>query len=354
MTIAPETDHPAVTAARAARAALDSREAEISRLLVERYARVLRDIEPLITSLIDEYEIALASGEEFTKGQITRLRRYTRLQEQLLDEMDTYGAFAADLIATSVDNAIQAASSDALNIVAANFPSPSAAAAVSSIWNRLPVEAIENAIGITDVIGERYRQFYSPVKTAEFMDAIVDAMIKGQNPRITAKQGAAILRQRAFSAGSRPLTDAMRQSRTAQIWAWREATRANYLANQRIVSGWTWAATMDDHTCLSCLANHGKEFPLTETLNDHHNGRCVMLPNVPGAEALGIRPVPLQSGEDIFNALPRDEQIRRMGKGRFEAYQAGKFKFDQLTSEYDDEVYGKMRRETPLKELTAP
>ena len=353
MTIAPETDHPAVTAARAARAALDSREAEISRLLVERYARVIRDIEPLINGLVADMTEAIADGKVLAKEDIYKLRNYIRLQNQIAEQLQSYGGFAVDLIGVGIDDAIIRAGDDALNIVAANFPSPSAAAAVSSIWNRLPVEAIENAIGITGVIGERYRQFYSPVKTAEFMDAIVDAMIKGQNPRITAKQGAAILRQRAFSAGSRPLTDAMRQSRTAQIWAWREATRANYLANQRIVSGWTWAATMDDRTCLSCLANHGKEFPLTATLNDHHNGRCVMLPNVPGAEALGIRPVPLQSGEDIFNALPRDEQIRRMGKGRFDAYQAGKFKFDQLTSEYDDEVYGKMRRETPLKQLIA-
>ena len=40
-----------------------------------------------------------------------------------------------------------------------------------------------------------------------------------------------------------------------------------------------------------------------------------------------------------------------MGEGKYEAYSAGQFEFSQLSREKEDEVYGLMRTETPLKDL---
>jgi hypothetical protein len=40
-----------------------------------------------------------------------------------------------------------------------------------------------------------------------------------------------------------------------------------------------------------------------------------------------------------------------MGQGKYDAYTAGKFQFDQLSKEYANDVFGTMRSETPLKDL---
>ena len=44
----------------------------------------------------------------------------------------------------------------------------------------------------------------------------------------------------------------------------------------------------DDRVCCSCLALHGTEFPLDETLDDHPNGRCAMIPVTPSWSDLGF------------------------------------------------------------------
>ena len=90
---------------------------------------------------------------------------------------------------------------------------------------------------------------------------------------------------------------------------------------------------------------HGTVHPLTEPLNDHHNGRCAMLPYPYGQKVITL------TGKDYFDNLPEADQIARMGKGRYQAYKDGLFQFDQLTRELDNDVYGLMRSETPLKEL---
>jgi hypothetical protein len=91
---------------------------------------------------------------------------------------------------------------------------------------------------------------------------------------------------------------------------------------------------------------HGTIHPLDETLDDHYNGRCAMLPVVKG--------LPLVSdvkGEEWFRSLSADEQRKMMGPGRYDAYTDGKFDFDALSVQRPDETYGRMRFESTLAEL---
>lgn len=170
------------------------------------------------------------------------------------------------------------------------------------------------------------------------VNAIIEGVKAGNNPRVIA---AAI--QDAFGGG---LTDSLRMMRTLQLYSYREAARANYLETNGIVTGWVWFAELDADVCLSCVAQHGTIHPLEETLNDHHNGRCAPLPYIP---EFG-NPVE-QTGEDWFNSLSPAQQASMMGQGKFEAWQSGQFTFDKLSREVDNDVYGKMRTETTLKDL---
>jgi SPP1 gp7 family putative phage head morphogenesis protein len=168
-------------------------------------------------------------------------------------------------------------------------------------------------------------------------ETLLEAVALGYNPIKTAR-----LIQEAFGRG---LTDALRMARTAQLYAHRVATQANY-QNSDVLDGWVWYAQLDETVCQSCIVMHGTIHPLSEVLNDHHNGRCAMLPYM---EEFG-NPID-QLGTDWFKNLSEAQQKNILGPGKFEAWKAGQFSLDQLSRETENDVYGLMRTETPLKDL---
>jgi len=181
-------------------------------------------------------------------------------------------------------------------------------------------------------------ELWAPNAVEQVSKSLLDGLALGRNPHVIASD-----MKKALGVG---LTDALRTSRTATMYAYRESTRLNYIANSDIVKGWIWLAQLDsDRTCMSCRVMHGTIHPLTEPLNDHYNGRCTTLPLLDGID------YGLEDGEKNFNRLSEAMQKLLMGKGKLEAYREEKFKFSQLSKIYFDPVYGEMRGETPLKEL---
>jgi hypothetical protein len=143
------------------------------------------------------------------------------------------------------------------------------------------------------------------------------------------------------------LTDALRLTRTTQIWSYREANRASYIANGDIVKGWIWYADLAQ-ACPACWAMHGKEFPLDEVLDDHHNGHCAMLPLVIGDK----NDIPL--GTEQFDNLNEEQQRAILGNAKFDAWNDGKFTLADIVNDNKDtpnDVYGPMRTEKSLKDL---
>jgi len=185
-------------------------------------------------------------------------------------------------------------------------------------------------------------ELWAPNTADQVAKAIIEGVQLGKNPRVTA---AAI--EKALGSG---LNDAMRTTRTVQLYSYREATRYNYIANADIIEGWIWFAALDDRTCMSCIAMDGSVHPLSEPLNDHYNGRCAMLPYPIGQAAY----VDIRQGGDgktWFNEQGADVQTRMMGKGAFDAWKGGLIQLEQLTREVPDEVYGSMRSVTPLGDI---
>ena len=168
---------------------------------------------------------------------------------------------------------------------------------------------------------------------------IVSGVQMGKSPREIARW----IVEQGFGMG---LTDAMRMMRTVQLWSYREATRAGYLANADVVRGWVWmSALIPGRTCMACVAMHGTIHGLDEVLNDHHNGLCAMLPLV-GENPLAV------PGPDWFRKLPKRDQVEMMGPGKYAAWKAGVFEIEDMAGEVENDVYGLMRVERSLKELT--
>jgi hypothetical protein len=180
-------------------------------------------------------------------------------------------------------------------------------------------------------------------------DQLVESIALGFGPSKTAGNIAPLLADvdKAFKISmANPFADATRLARTALLWSYREASRANYQANSDEVSGWQWYAQLDETTCMSCVAMHGTIHPLDEPLDDHHHGRCTPIPVV-----LGNALIDEDSGSSWFDELSEEKQKSMMGSGAHDAWKSGKFDLSQLSHQVEDDVYGAIRTVTPLKDL---
>jgi SPP1 gp7 family putative phage head morphogenesis protein len=168
---------------------------------------------------------------------------------------------------------------------------------------------------------------------------IIDSVGMGKNPKVLAG-----LIQEDLGGN---LTSALRTARTTQLWAYREASRANYVANNDVVKQWQWVANLDADTCGACVALNGTIYDTDTPADGHWNCRCVMVP------VTILDPNPdRQSGEDWFNQQDEAMQKSILGPGKYEAWQSGQFEFSQLAQHTPDVAFGSMWTETPLKDLT--
>ena len=278
---------------------------------------------------IDLFLLAYGQLEDPTRSQIAKLARYGELIRAIEDELTRYSAYAQVEISNGARLAIeQAIANSAAYLKVYGITAP----------QTVPAQAIETMLGFLQPDGVMFQRLSRLAGTyaQEIADAILEGVGLGYNPVKVAK-----LIENSLGMG---LTDALRWARTSQLYAYREATRANYIANSDVVQKWVWWAELDGETCASCIAMHGTLHDLDEVLDDHYNGRCAMLPYTGD--------IPIQeTGEDWFNKQDEATQKQIMGDAKYEAWKEGKFEFGQLSSEHTDDVYGLMRGETPLKDL---
>jgi len=299
------------------------------RRLIDNYRIIYGRLADKIDALLLEID---AKGG-VTRGQLVRMQRYKDLAKQTAEELQRFGALTEAELFNAERVGIELGNAHARGVLSALTPGTRAT------FNTLPTEAIQTLTGFLapqSPLLNRVRQL-APITTDLVLETLQEAVALGYNPRKTA----GILR----SAYGQGLTDSLRMTRTVQLYSYREATRATYITNG--VEKWIWSAKLDDRTCMSCVAMHGSIHPVTERLNDHYNGRCAMVPVV---EPFG--PIIKDgAGEEWFNKQSQERQIKMMGKGKYEAWQAGEFGIGDLSTGRQDAVYGEMRTVPPLKDL---
>lgn len=279
---------------------------------------------------VDALTKMLESGE-YTTAQLKRTREYKRLIEHATEELDRFTAYLETEIG-------------AIGLAAVFYGATHSTALVNALvgggFTGLDANVIAPLLDYLRSDGPLYKRLGELTgSTVDWVvEQILDGVGKGYNPRKIAS-----IIQDAFGRG---LTDALRNTRTVQIYAYRDATRANYMASGGIVDGWVWYAELDDQVCMSCVAMHGSIHPLDEQLNDHYNGRCAALPHI----AEFGNPVS-ENGEAWFSNQNEETQRAMMGAKKFEAWKDGQFTFDKLSAEQENDVYGIMRTEASLKAL---
>lgn len=159
-----------------------------------------------------------------------------------------------------------------------------------------------------------------------------------------------------------PLNAAYTWTRTLQLQSYRDASAQMELMNGRFIEKKIRIAALDDRTCPACIALHGTEVPMGQSIKDHYNGRCdaIYVPaggdmpefmqsmSEPGKRQF----TKWQNGTDWFDAQSDAYKKQVLGVGRFELYQQGKFKLDaDFVKWHDDDVFGSMPGAKPLKDI---
>jgi hypothetical protein len=311
------------------RALLNTNYTPAQRALGEAYQRVGLDLNPYVSAL-ENALTALPEGTLPTQGVLLSLPEYARLVNATEDVMQR---FAVTVERVSV--ALQNTATESGLAIAESL----AGRAVARQWRRASSEAVAQLINFVDSPAMRTRFLRFGSNAAQTIsDTILSNFVQGRGALATAQ---AILEFLDVV----PLSWANNMTRTVQVYSYRYANHVAYRANEHLLEGWRWSSARDSKTCLSCWSQEGKVYPVTQTLNDHHQGRCAPIPIVRGSS------LTWQTGEQLFNALPADRQLEIMGRGAYEAYRRGDVQFNEFSRPYQDTVYGQMLRRATNREL---
>lgn len=340
-------DHPVIQAADAFRADLLRQERRAAARMVRQYGEIYARLQSQIRALDAE----IAGMDNPTPGQVARLARYRALQAQIEAEVGRFAAWADTEITTLARQAAEQGIVHAEQLTLLDVPEP-LRPAVRAVWNRLPAEALEQLMGFLQP-GSPLRQALvdqlGEVVAERAMKALLEGLALGYNPRMVGE----ILR-REMGMG---LVESLRMARTSMLWAYRTATRSMYQANSDLVTGWIWHAELGPRTCMACIAQHGSFHPVSEVLNDHHNGRCAMIPVTKSWKELGFEGIPdtnptIPTGREWFAGLTPDEQRKMFPSDvLYRAWRDGKVSWDDLIGTHKDPTYGEMLQLPSAKTL---
>lgn len=322
-----------IDAVKKYRKELERQDKEALNRLIDSYRSLFGRLSDKIDLLAMEIENA---GEDVTLGQITRMGRYKSLLAQSAEELNKYQVLLENEVEQAARFGINLGARHSRELMSLGITGNTR---LAGTFNRLQPETIQTLLGFLAPDSRLYERIkeLSPNTIDTVIETLKQGVGLGYNPKKIARE--------IGNAYGQGLTDAMRMTRTVQLYSYREASRAIYAANDDILDGWIWHAELDADTCMSCVAMHGTIHPIDEVLDDHHNGRCAMVPIVKGFD------IEVQSGESWFNNLSDGEQSKMMGKKYYAAYKDGKFGLSDLSKENENDVFGLMRTVTPLKDL---
>jgi hypothetical protein len=152
----------------------------------------------------------------------------------------------------------------------------------------------------------------------------------------------------AFTVKNLPLSQATTMMRTLQLSAYRQATFLYDQQNADIIQRRVRIGALDGRICMACLALHGTVLGPDETVNDHHNGRCISLAII--IPSISPRII---TGEQYWGGLSETDKRALAGDGAYEAIRSGRAQLRDFVQDYDDDLFGAMVREKSLKDVLA-
>ncbi|MFA5154105.1 MAG: hypothetical protein WC554_16265, partial [Clostridia bacterium] len=238
------------------RKALEQRDNKALSQIIKAYG----DIYSRLQDKIKVLTLEMANMETITKASIRKLTSYKSLIIEIEKELTKFQGYAGTIMQQSANDAVKMGVTNARLLTLAGNP------AIAASFKNLNPKAIENLVsyfGEGSALMKRLDKL-AGTNALNVANTIIDNVALGKNPKTIAG-----LIKNSLGGG---LTDALRMCRTSQIYSYREANRASYLANADIVKGWVWMSTLDDVCCMSCVVMHGTMHTNDEVMDDHYNG----------------------------------------------------------------------------------
>jgi SPP1 gp7 family putative phage head morphogenesis protein len=210
---------------------------------------------------------------------------------------------------------------------------------VGAFFDRLPVSAVENMVGVAGDGGPI--QVLLEKAYPEAVDRMTDILVKntalGINPRQTARE--------MIDGTAEALTHSLTVARTEQLRVYREASRQQY-ESSGLVESYRRLCAKNADTCALCFALDGEVYPTSELMHVHPNDRCTMVPNV-----TGMPQVQWETGEDWLKKQDPEIREKVLGKSASDMWDDGVIELQDLVTKTVHPDWGPSLQRTPLKDI---
>ena len=316
---------------------LISQDANAMLHMANRWLRLENSLEANIQVLSLNMVAAKEAGEEVTRTALYRRTRYQTLVAQMRDEITAYNIWADEFI---TENQLRYGKlgiehgADALQGVLME-----GGEGVGAFFDRLPVSAVENMVGIAGDGGPI--QVLLEKAYPEAVDRMTDILVKntalGINPRQTARE--------MIDGTAEALNHSLTVARTEQLRVYREASRQQY-ESSGLVESYRRLCAKNPNTCAVCFALDGEVYPTDELMHVHPNDRCTMVPNV-----TGMPQVQYETGEEWLKKQDPELREQILGVGASDLWDAGDIELQDLVIKTVHPEWGPSLQRTPLKDI---
>lgn len=283
---------------------------------------------------------------EYSVNWLFRQQRYEELISQCKTRINEYVKSAELLTYAQQMMGIKRGISDTRTIAMQSLGTPPPQVArlgLSVSWNTIPADAVTNIVGfLSDGSPLSYKFAGMSNKVADGVkDRIVSGFAQGWNPRKIARAV-----KKEFG---NVLDNALMTCRTETMRAYREAVYQSDLANSDILKGNVRMAAKNARTCAACWALDGTFYPLGKRLDDHVCGRCILVPITksyqelfPELDLSHVQDNSIQpwDSEQYFKQLSDKDQLKVLGRRRYDLYKAGKIKLADIPSVRKSKKWG--------------
>jgi SPP1 gp7 family putative phage head morphogenesis protein len=294
--------------------------------LAVNYQAAWKALQPKITSVLEEIQKLREEGQEPTPDLVFRMKRYLALEEQINEQKDRlndilYGATQQNVI-KAVPQAVKASAAMLKKIAKNGGIEVSFATLDQRTIEAITANLLENS-PLTALL-----QRASSAGVQRLRETLIEGVTLGYNSRKIASQ------MRATLGGN--LNRALTIARTETLRAYREGTHQTYQANQHLITGWYWTASLSRRTCGACIALHGQFFPAGERQYSHVRCRCTSVPAIKGA------PPPFEeTGEQWFAKQPDDVQASIIrNRSTMDALRSGELRLRDVVGKQESPTWG--------------
>jgi SPP1 gp7 family putative phage head morphogenesis protein len=350
MTVGPETLRLQAERTVTIRRITDDSTRSLVRQYTRAWDRAASDLEDALLQVAS----SLQSGDRLTLRQMNNVDRFQAALARLAEQLDDLAAAGRVQIVDAVGDAVSVSRDFQPRIIASQLPASAGPtdALAAQLLDRVAGDAFDAIVARAEQQIVSAMRPVSAQQSRTIADELVRGITVGDNPRAAARR--MLQRMEAGFAGGLTRTEMI--ARTEMLDAMRAADQMVDTANQDVVNGWQWFASLDERTCVACIAMHGQTFPISEPGPEgHHNCRCTRLPVVRPWAELGFDvpepPSQVIDGETWFGSQPAAVQTQIAGRQRLDLLANGDVRFTDFAKVTEHPGWRPSRTVTPVREL---